>query len=125
MRNRLLIAAVAALLATAAAVPFATAGAQRPQATTTLHIAADASALKYDKKTLSARAGKVTIVFTNHSMMKHDVRLKIGKVQYGGTKRIGKGTTSVTLKLTKGKYKFYCSLPGHEKAGMFGYLTVS
>jgi plastocyanin len=125
VRNRLVAAAAAALLATAVAIPFATAAPQQAQATTTVHIAADATQLKYDKKRLTAKAGKVTIVFTNHSMMKHDVRLKIGKTQYGGTKRIGKGTTSVTLKLTKGKYRFYCSVPGHEKAGMFGYLTVT
>ena len=125
MRNRLIATAVTALLVVAAAVPFATAAPERTVASTTLHITADKQALKYDKKTLTAKAGKVTIVFTNPSkMMKHDVRLKIGKKQYGGTKTIGKGTTSVTLKLTKGKYRFYCSVPGHEAAGMFGTLTV-
>ena len=56
--------------------------------------------------------------------MKHDVRIEIGEKEYGRTKKIGKGTTSVTLTLAKGKYHFYCSLPGHEAAGMSGYLYV-
>ncbi len=29
------------------------------------------------------------------------------------------------VKLAKGKYEFYCTIPGHEEAGMKGTLTVS
>jgi uncharacterized cupredoxin-like copper-binding protein len=29
------------------------------------------------------------------------------------------------VKLTKGKYEFYCTIPGHREAGMKGTLTVS
>jgi uncharacterized cupredoxin-like copper-binding protein len=35
------------------------------------------------------------------------------------------GTSSVTATVTPGKYIFYCSVPGHEQAGMKGVLTVS
>ena len=35
------------------------------------------------------------------------------------------GTSKVTADLKPGKYEFYCSVPGHEQAGMKGTLTVS
>jgi len=31
----------------------------------------------------------------------------------------------VTATLKKGRYEFYCSVPGHEQAGMKGTLTIS
>lgn len=34
-------------------------------------------------------------------------------------------TASKKVKLTQGKYEFYCTVPGHEEAGMKGTLTVS
>jgi plastocyanin len=33
-------------------------------------------------------------------------------------------TDSGKVKLKKGKYTFYCSLPGHRAAGMVGTLTI-
>ena len=83
------------------------------------------SGLKYNTKVLRARAGKVKLVFTNLSTLHHNVRLEIGETEFGGTKTIGKGTTTTTVNLKKGKYNFYCSVPGHEDAGMHGTLIVS
>jgi uncharacterized cupredoxin-like copper-binding protein len=34
-------------------------------------------------------------------------------------------TTDVAINAPAGKYEFYCNLPGHKAAGMFGELTVS
>ena len=125
MRKRLAAGTVACSLALAVAVATPLAGAA-PQhaAASVVHIAALAKSLKFDTKALHATAGKVTIVFTNRSHLKHDVRLEIGEKEYGGTKKIGHGTTRVTVTLKKGKYHFYCSVPGHEGAGMSGYLYV-
>ena len=33
-------------------------------------------------------------------------------------------TKSVTVNAPAGNYYFYCDIPGHEQAGMFGYLQV-
>jgi uncharacterized cupredoxin-like copper-binding protein len=107
-------------------VSFAAAGAAAPAThTTVLHITAMASGLRYDKKTLHARAGKVTIEMKNLSVLKHDVAIKGHGVNVKG-KIVGKGGISkVTATLKKGRYEFYCSVDGHAEAGMKGTLTVS
>lgn len=87
-------------------------------------ISALPSGLKYNTKVLHAHPGKVTIVFHNMSTIQHDVRIESGEHELGGTKTIGKGTTRATVALKKGTYNFYCSVPGHEDAGMKGKLIV-
>ena len=94
---------------------------------TTLHLSASKTALAFNVKTLKAKPGKVTLVMTNPSSMSHDVALKGGglKAPVVG-KIVGKGGTStVSATLKKGTYEFYCSVPGHEQAGMKGTLTVT
>ena len=90
-----------------------------------MRIAALSSGLRYNVKTVHAHAGTVTLEFTNRSQIRHNVRLEIGEKEYGGTKTIGHGVTKVTLHLKKATYHFYCSVPGHEDAGMSGTLIVS
>jgi plastocyanin len=80
--------------------------------------------LKFDKTTLSAKAGKVTITMTNNSAISHDVAIKGGADAKGEV--VGQGGKSVvTTDLKPGKYTFYCSVDGHEAAGMTGELDVS
>lgn len=121
MRNVLAAATAAMLIGGAVAAPLALAA---PNANV-VRISALASGLKYNTKALTAKAGTVTLRFTNLSHLRHNVRLEIGEKEYGGTKTIGHGATQVTLTLKKGKYHYYCSVPGHEDAGMSGYLTVT
>jgi uncharacterized cupredoxin-like copper-binding protein len=33
-------------------------------------------------------------------------------------------TVSATINAPAGTYEFYCNVPGHKQAGMFGTLTV-
>jgi uncharacterized cupredoxin-like copper-binding protein len=42
----------------------------------------------------------------------------------GTTPTFQGGSKSLTVKLTAGTYKFFCSVPGHRAAGMEGTLTV-
>ena len=92
-----------------------------------LKIAADpGGALKFDKTSLSAKAGNVTIVMTNTSSLPHAVALEGGGIEKKGTVITGGGSVSrVTANLKPGKYEFYCPVDGHKAAGMKGELTVS
>jgi plastocyanin len=92
----------------------------------TLQLAADPSgALKFDKTSLEATAGSVTIDFTNDSSLPHDVKLQGPGVDGEGTDTITGSSTSVTLDLQPGEYTFYCSVDGHRAAGMEGKLVVN
>jgi plastocyanin len=91
----------------------------------TLQLAADPSgALKFDKTSLEATAGNVTIDFTNDSSLPHDVKLEGPGVDGEGTDTVTGSSTSVTLDLQPGEYTFYCSVDGHRAAGMEGKLVV-
>lgn len=93
----------------------------------------------FDKKSLTAKAGKVTIQFHNPSDLGHNVRVQTGdkccfgrrSKDLGGTevigRDIGKGLTraSATLDLKPGKYWFLCANPGHWQAGQVGRLVVN
>jgi plastocyanin len=82
--------------------------------------------LKYNTNKVTVPHGKVTIQFTNHSPLQHDVVLVNSKgTVLGKTPVFTGGTKSFTVTLAKGKYTYYCSVPGHRQAGMQGTLTVT
>jgi uncharacterized cupredoxin-like copper-binding protein len=93
--------------------------------TTTLRISADPKGkLKFNRSTLTASAGKVSLVMTNPSGLPHAVAVEGKRVDKAG-KTVNKGATSrVTVTLKKGTYTFYCPVDGHRKAGMQGKLIV-
>ncbi len=83
------------------------------------------STLAYDQKSVSAKAGSVTINFDNKEALQHDVAVadSSGKV-LGQTDLVSSGTANATVNLQPGTYTFYCTVPGHRDAGMEGTLTV-
>jgi plastocyanin len=91
----------------------------------TLKLSADAGgALKFDKSTLTAKAGKATIVLDNPSALPHAVEVE-GQGIEEETDTIGKGETAkVTVDLKPGEYEYYCPVDGHKAGGMTGTLTV-
>lgn len=96
-------------------------------ASSTLSIAADPSgALKFTKSTLTAKAGTVTISFTNSSPLAHNLTVQQGTsgAVVGATPTFMGGTKTLKLTLKAGTYTYYCSVPGHRAAGMQGTLTV-
>ncbi len=93
--------------------------------TGTVSLAADPSGqLKYDSTALTAKAGKVTIDFTNTSPVAHNVTITAGGRNVAATKTLAKGKASVSTTLKPGTYTFLCSVDGHAQAGMKGTLTV-
>ena len=105
----------------------ATTTAATTAAGSTVQVAADPSGqLKFTQTALTATAGKVVIDFTNASQVPHNVTIqKAGTDQdLGATKTITASTATTTVTLPAGTYTFFCSVPGHEQAGMKGTLTV-
>jgi len=91
----------------------------------TLQLEAEASGqLRYDKKTLQADAGNVTIVMDNPASVPHDVAIEGQGVDEKGPVVPKGGESRVTATLKPGEYTFYCSVPGHRQAGMTGTLTI-
>ena len=89
-----------------------------------LQLKAVKEGLAFDKKTLSASAGSVTITMTNESPLSHDVSIEGNGVDEDG-EAVGQGEKSkVTADLKPGTYTFYCSVDGHRQVGMQGKLTV-
>ncbi len=81
--------------------------------------------LEYNTKTLSAKAGAVSIAFTNTSPVGHNMTIESSSgQQIGGTPTFKGGTKTLSLNLKPGTYKFFCTVPGHRAAGMEGTLTV-
>ena len=81
----------------------------------------------YSSKSVTAPAGKMTLKMKHGTAVPHNIAIRgkglkkpaIGKV-------VGKGKTSVaTATLPPGGYVFYCTVPGHEQAGMKGTLKVT
>jgi uncharacterized cupredoxin-like copper-binding protein len=120
------VAAVGGALAVTGAGA-ASAGGEAHAAKATVNLKANASgALKFNKKKLSAPAGKVTVVMKNPSGsgLDHGIEVEGNGVEKDG-KVVGPGKTSrVTVRLKAGKYEFYCPVAGHKEAGMKGKLTV-
>ena len=96
--------------------------------TETLKLAADpGGALKYDKSTLTAKTGNVTIDFDNPSSATapHAVEVEGNGVEQASDTIDPGNKTSVTIDgLKPGTYTFYCPVDGHKQAGMEGTLTV-
>ena len=80
--------------------------------------------LKFDKSTLSASAGTVTIMFDNPSQVPHAVAIEGNGVQEAGETVTSGDAPPITVDLKPGTYEFYCPVPGHKEAGMKGTLTV-
>jgi mono/diheme cytochrome c family protein len=87
--------------------------------------------LAYVTNKAIAQPGAVTVEMPNTSGVSHNLAIEPGEhgasgsgPVIGATPIIAKGdaTTKVTLKA--GTYTFFCEVPGHRPAGMYGTLTV-
>jgi uncharacterized cupredoxin-like copper-binding protein len=77
--------------------------------------------LAFQFKNATAKAGKVTVQSKNAASVPHDIALQGGP---SGSVVQGGGVSQFTANLKPGTYTFYCTVPGHEQAGMKGTLTV-
>ncbi len=118
------------LLASAVPAP----GAGKPAVEKAGKLAIDANPegqLAYQSATATATAGPVTISMANMSGVSHNIALESGSggatakgAPLAASSFISKGTTSISVTLKPGTYTFFCQVPGHRPAGMYGTLTV-
>lgn len=103
----------------------------------------DARDLAFDKQALRARPGNVTLKLVNMGQAPHEVVLLRSQADpaklatqsdgraseqgaVGKVARVTGGATGThTFKLAKGRYVFFCNVPGHFAAGMRGVLVVA
>lgn len=71
----------------------------------------------------SLKAGKIRFDVKNDGKIPHDLAIK---GMSDATKLIqAGGSATLTVTLKPGKYELYCSVPGHEAAGMKANITVT
>jgi plastocyanin len=91
-----------------------------------ISLSADANGdLAYQERSLTAKSGKATIDFDNPSPLSHDVCVQdsSGK-ELGCSDVVTQGSATLNVDLKPGTYTYFCSVDGHEAAGMKGTLTV-
>jgi plastocyanin len=89
----------------------------------TLTVTADPSgAISWDKTSLSAKPGKVTLKLVNESSTPHAIEVEGNGVEEE-TKTVTGGNADVTVDLKAGDYEYYCPVGNHRET-MKGTLTV-
>lgn len=88
--------------------------------------AAPSGQLAFTRSSLSAKAGTVTIRFTNTAPEGHNLTIQQGTngPVIAATPTFQGGTRTLSVHLRPGTYTFFCSVAGHRMAGMQGTLTV-
>lgn len=98
-----------------------------PAAATSLDVSSpDDGSLAFDPDGLEAKAGTVTITYSNPSPVGHSIAVATSNGNIlGQTDIFMGGEQELTLDdLAPGKYVFFCTVPGHREGGMEGDLTV-
>ena len=132
MKRIIMCAAAGASLAAGAIA--AEAGGQPPSAPAAHARAAKAlqlraverSGLRFSTKRLVARHGRVRITMLNPKgdKLPHAIAVEGHGVDKNGKVVQPGGRSTVTVRLKKGTYDFYCPVGGHRQAGMRGKLIV-
>jgi plastocyanin len=87
--------------------------------------------VEFDKKRLSARAGRIEFELINEKRKGHNIRIHTGDVccfrpgskDIGGTRTIGTGRTRAIVVLEPGIYTYLCSTGGYWRT-QHGTLVV-
>ena len=70
-------------------------------------------------------AGRLTITLRNEGSLAHNIKVRRGGEQVGGTPSFPAGGSESTLvALEHGSYELVCTVGDHEELGMKGELTV-
>jgi uncharacterized cupredoxin-like copper-binding protein len=130
MRNTLFMLAVPVILVFASACAPAAAGGTASSPSTaggTPQVTIKGTdALRFDPATITVKTGQpLQVTFQNSGQILHDFTVQDGLAQpVALTEESGKSGTATMTFDKPGTYKFFCSQPGHEAAGMLGTITV-
>jgi plastocyanin len=82
----------------------------------------------FEPGTITVRGGggaPIRFELTNDGSLPHDLHVRKGDEELGGTEAIGDGDeASASVKLAPGDYEVYCSIGDHADLGMTGDLKV-
>ena len=100
--------------------PATTTTAAKPQAS---KVAVDETEFKITPASTSFKAGQITFQAKNVGKIPHDLAIK----QTGDKTKLIQpgGSAELTVTLKPGTYELYCTVPGHEAAGMKQNITVT
>lgn len=80
-----------------------------------------ASGLEYSDRVLEGRGGDVTVAFANTDAVPHTFTVP----SLGVDLIVGSGEAgTATFRAPAGTYRFVCTVPGHDGAGMQGELRL-
>jgi len=80
--------------------------------------------LAYLVSTAAATPGPLLLSSKNASTTPHDIAIQGPGVDDKGEIVSNGGISKVNVKLGRGTYDFFCTVPGHRQAGMEGTITV-
>jgi uncharacterized cupredoxin-like copper-binding protein len=81
-----------------------------------------ATEMRYEPKEVAVAAGDFRVVLHNAGVVRHDLRVE-GRPAL--LVEAGPGeTVTATWSPPAGRFRIYCSIPGHRPAGMEGLLEV-
>jgi plastocyanin len=103
-------------------------GAQEPAAVKAKHhrIAIEIKDFRYTPQTIEATPGRLRLDIANHGRLAHTLWVSRGdqNIVAKASSLLPGDRTSKTLKVRKGRYRFFCALSNHEELGMYGTLIV-
>ncbi len=77
---------------------------------------------KFEPDHITVKAGKINFTVLNNGQVAHN--FKIPEKNVGFAQNDPGQSTTVTVVLEPGTYRFVCDLPGHQERGMVGTITV-
>jgi uncharacterized cupredoxin-like copper-binding protein len=81
-----------------------------------------ATEMRYTPSRVAVGAGEVPVVLRNDGAVVHDLRIE--DMPSLLLEAAPGSRSTATWSLGKGRYRIYCSLPGHRSAGMEGVLEA-